>query len=152
MWTDIGWWYTWQLFEQCCRATLVHVCGQKAIRWDTGYMTDLKYPDRNVLPIFSGKLPKQHCFKKLPHVSPAHNVFELLPSGWIRCQIYNFVGCKYNDNKHSESAIEIRQSHRIQKSTLTGSQNVLPLSISHRKDLILYKVTLVKSKLLFSVF
>uniref|UniRef100_A0A8C0YIP2 Large ribosomal subunit protein eL27 n=2 Tax=Cyprinus carpio TaxID=7962 RepID=A0A8C0YIP2_CYPCA len=31
--------------------------------------TDLKYPDRNLLPIHSGKVPKQHCSKKVARVS-----------------------------------------------------------------------------------
>ncbi len=44
-------------FWQCC-------C-QRAIRWDTGPTTDLKYPDRNLLPILNGKVPKQHCSKKV---------------------------------------------------------------------------------------
>ncbi len=42
-------------------------CRQRATRWDTGpSTTDLKYPDRNLLPILNGKVPKQHCSKKLP--------------------------------------------------------------------------------------
>jgi len=34
-------------------------CHQLATRWDTGPMTNLKYPDWNELPIFNGKVPKQ---------------------------------------------------------------------------------------------
>ncbi len=31
-----------------------------------GPMTDLKYPDRNLLPIFNGKAPKEHYSATLP--------------------------------------------------------------------------------------
>ncbi len=51
-----GWWYTGQLFQQCCR--------QQATRWDTGPTTNLKYPDKNLLTILNGKVPKQRCSKK----------------------------------------------------------------------------------------
>jgi len=42
---------------QCCR--------QWATRWDTGPTTDLNYPDRNVLPIFNWKVPKQQSIGKI---------------------------------------------------------------------------------------
>ncbi len=32
---------------------------------------------------------------------------------WIRWHIYNFVVCKYNDNKQSESESEVGQSHWV---------------------------------------
>ncbi len=65
----LGWWYSRQLFEQCWWATFGKCCSQRANRWDKGPMTDLKYQNRNVLPILNGKVPKQCCSKKLPHVS-----------------------------------------------------------------------------------
>jgi len=42
-------------------------CSQRATRWDTGPTTDLNYPDRNVLPIFNGKVPKQQQLGKIAH-------------------------------------------------------------------------------------
>ncbi len=55
-WTNIakaysGWWYIEHI--------LSNVAGHL---WE---MTDLKYPERNVLHILSGKVPKQHCSKKV---------------------------------------------------------------------------------------
>lgn len=40
-------------------------CHQQATMWDTGPTTDLKYPDRNLLPILKAKVDKQHCSKKV---------------------------------------------------------------------------------------
>ncbi len=45
---------------QCCR--------QRATRRDTEPMTNLKSPDRNLLPILNEKVPKQHCSKKLDNL------------------------------------------------------------------------------------
>ncbi len=49
-------------FGQCCH--------QRATRWDTRPRTDLKYPDRNLLPILNDRVPKQHCLKSSPMYQP----------------------------------------------------------------------------------
>jgi len=59
-------------------------CHQQATRWDTGPMTDLKYPDRNVLPIFNRKVPKQQSLGKIAqqHYTkswPAHHHLNSVP-------------------------------------------------------------------------
>ncbi len=48
-------------------ATLGNIAVKGQPGEDTGPTTDLKYPDRNLLPILSGKVPKQHCSKKVAH-------------------------------------------------------------------------------------
>ncbi len=50
-----------QLFEQCYWETL----GNVAVNEQPGPSTDLKYPDRNVFAILTGKVLKQNCSKKL---------------------------------------------------------------------------------------
>ncbi len=39
---------------------------------------------------------------------------------WIRWHIYNFVVCKYNDNKQSESESEIQMVQKVGQRSSTG--------------------------------
>ncbi len=55
----------WATFWAMLPGNFVKCCCQRATRWDTGPVTDLKYPDRNLLPILNGIVPKQHCSKKV---------------------------------------------------------------------------------------
>ncbi len=55
----------WATFWAMLQGNFVKSFCQHATRWDTGSVTNLKYPDRNVLPILNGIVPKQHCSKKV---------------------------------------------------------------------------------------
>ncbi len=55
----------WATFWAMLQGNFVKCFCQHATRWDTGSVTNLKYPDRNVLPILNGIVPKQHCSKKV---------------------------------------------------------------------------------------
>ncbi len=47
----------WATFWAMLPGNFGKCCCQRATRWDTGPTTDLKYPNRNLLPIFNGKVP-----------------------------------------------------------------------------------------------
>ncbi len=85
------WGYTEQLFEQWA------IRGQPV---ETGPTTDLKYPDvlkyPKLLPILNGKVPKQHCSKKLPCVSSAWESYVYL---WMI--LHFFFVWRLNTNKMS---------------------------------------------------
>lgn len=61
-----------------------------ATRWDTEHTTDLKYPNRNFLPILNGKVPKTRCSKKIPHVSSPSGIW-MDRSNVVKLPLSSFV-------------------------------------------------------------
>lgn len=65
---NLGWWYTWQLFEQCCRANLGNVAVSGQPGETQGPWSILNYWDRNLLPILNSeifwKFPIRILFRK----------------------------------------------------------------------------------------